>query len=443
MRLLRSPKSRAKSKITNMKKLSSPVSFFLERHGMHPASQDVKTNAELFLDEMRNGLSGNESSIKMLPCFLSLDFERKPEGHFAVIDAGGTNFRACLVSFSGSDPHISDLKLSPMPGSSGDYVSWAEFIDHTAMEVLPLLKKTRKAAFCLSYPTLMYPDGDGSLVMFTKQIKISGFEGRRILADLTERLSELGERDIEITLLNDTLAVLLSAFAYTSLKSHSQTFGLIAGTGLNTAAFFDNALIKKLPELKSGESLINLESGGFSKIKQGDFDIELDKTSQDPGKCKYEKMCSGAYLGRLSEITLREAAIKGLFTLEFAKELEALMPIDSVLADAIANESSPLTKSEDSKIASEIVGALIERAAKLVSANLMAIALLQDSSKTSREFRVSADGSLFRKCMHFRSSLINYSKQSFKEILASEINFISPENGTAIGTAISSALRKI
>ena len=443
MRLLRSPKSRAKSKITNMKKLSSPVSFFLERHGMHPASQDVKTNAELFLDEMRNGLSGNESSIKMLPGFLSLDFERRPEGHFAVIDAGGTNFRTCLVSFSGSEPHISDLKLSPMPGSSSDYVSWAEFIDHTAMEVLPLLKKTRKAAFCLSYPTLMYPDGDGSLVMFTKQIKISGFEGRRILADLTERLSELGERNIEITLLNDTLAVLLSAFADSSLKSPSQTFGLIVGTGLNTAAFFDNALIKKLPKLESGESLINLESGGFANIRQGDFDIELDKTSQDPGKYKYEKMCSGAYLGRLSEITLREAAIKGLFTLEFAKELEALMPIDSVLADAIANESSPLTKSEDSKIASEIVGALIERAAKLVSANLMAIALLQDSSKTSREFRVSADGSLFRKCMHFRSSLINYSKQSFKEILASEINFISPENGTAIGTAVSAALRRI
>ena len=181
------------------------------------------------------------------------------------------------------------------------------------------------------------------------------------MADLTERLSELGERDIEITLLNDTLAVLLSAFADISFKNPSQTFGLIVGTGLNTAAFFDNVLIKKLPELKSGESLINLESGGFSKIIQGDFDIELDKTSQDPGKYKYEKMCSGAYLGRLSEITLREAAIDGLFTPEFAKELEALMPIDSVLADAIANETSP-TKSEDNKTASEM-SAPLERAA--------------------------------------------------------------------------------
>jgi hexokinase len=443
LRLLRSPRLRATPKTTNMEKLSSPVSLFLERYGMHPASQDVKTNAELFLDEMRNGLSGNESSIKMLPGFLSLDFERRPEGHFAVIDAGGTNFRTCLVSFSGSEPHVSDLKLSPMPGSSGDYVSWAEFIDYTAMEVLPLLKRTRKVGFCFSYPTFMYPDGDGSLVMLTKQIKISGFEGRRILADLAERLSELGERNIEITLLNDTLAVLLSAFAETSLKNHSQTFGLIVGTGLNTAAFFDNVLIKKLPELENGESLINLESGGFSKIIQGDFDIELDKTSQDPGKYKYEKMCSGAYLGRLSEITLRKAAIYGLFTPEFAKELEALMPIDSVLADAIALGISPLPKSEGSKTASEIVGALIERAAKLVSANLLAIALLQDGYKTSREFCVSADGSLFRKCMPFRSSLINYSKQSFKETLSSEINFVSPENGTAIGTAVSAALRRI
>lgn len=435
--LLRSPKL----SINNMEKLSSPVSSFLERHGMHPASQDIKKNAELFLGEMQNGLSGNESSIRMLPSFLSLDFERKLEGHFAVIDAGGTNFRTCIVSFFDSGPQISDFKMSPMPGSSGEFVSWDEFIYKTALSILPLLEKTRRIAFCFSYPTLMYPDGDGSLVMLTKQIKISGFEGRKILSDLKEKLANLGERDIEITLLNDTLAVLLSAFAEMSLENHSQTFGLIAGTGLNTAAFLDNFLIKKMPELEEGETLINLESGGFSKLKQGSFDLELDKTSQDPGKYRYEKMCSGAYLGRLSEITLIEAFSEGVFTPEFAKELEALMPIDSVLADAIATETSPLLKSKDSKTASEIVGALIERAAKLVSSNLLAIALLQGGA--SKEFCVSVDGSLFRKCIPFRSSLINYSKQSFKDTLSSEISFLSPENGTAIGTAISAALRKI
>lgn len=423
-----------------MEELSSPVSLFLERHGMHPASQNIRANADLFLAEMQNGLSGNESSIKMLPGFLSLDFERKPEGHFAVIDAGGTNFRTCLVSLGAEGASISDFRLSPMPGSSGKFVSWDEFIHKTALSVFPLLKKTRKLAFCFSYPTLMYPDGDGSLVMLTKQIKLSGFEDRRILADLREKLSKPGESELEITLLNDTLAVLLAAFAEKPAKNYSSTLGLIAGTGLNTAAFFNNTLIKKFPELKDGESLINLESGGFSKLEQGSFDLELDKRSQDKGKYKYEKMCSGAYLGSLSEITLKAALNEGLFTSGFARELEALMPIDSALADAIATGTSPLSKSKDSKTAAEIVGSLIERAAKLVSANLLAIALLQGG--VSKDFCVSVDGSLFRKCRQFRSSLIAHSKQSFKNILSSEIDFISPENGTAIGTAISAALRR-
>lgn len=406
---------------------------------MHPLSQDVKRNAELFLEEMKNGLSGSASSVKMLPCFLSPDFERKPEGHFAVIDAGGTNFRTCLVSFLSGGFDISFFKNSPMPGSLGKFVSWDEFICRTAHAVLPLLKYTRKIAFCFSYPTLMYPDGDGSLVNLTKQIRISGFEGRKILYDLKEKLAELGESDIEITLLNDTVAVLLAAFTEASAENYSKIFGLIAGTGLNTAAFFDNSLVKKLPCANAGVSLINLESGGFSGIEQSCFDLILDKESSDPGMYKFEKMCSGAYLGALTELALSAAFREGLFTKDFASELQALSPIDSVLADEIATKTSPILKSKDIETASEIVVAILDRSARLVSANLLAIALLQNSA--SKHFLVSADGSLFRKCKPFSSSLINYSKQSFKEILSANIEFISPENGTAIGAAVAAALR--
>lgn len=425
-----------------MEKLSGPVSGFLEKRGMHPDLQDTELNAGLFLGEMRNGLNGVESSIKMLPGFLSLDFERKPEGRFAVIDAGGTNFRTCLVSFGAGAPRISELKTSQMPGSAGKHVSWDEFIAYTATAILPLLKKTRKAAFCFSYPTVMYPDGDGSLVTPTKQIQISGFEGRKILADLSAKLKALGKQNVELTLLNDTLSVLLSSFANTRPKNPADNMGLIVGTGLNTAAFFNSSIIEKLRGAGNGEILINLESGGFSKLRQGDFDLELDRMSRDPGNYKYEKMCSGAYLGTLSEITLHAAAEEGIFSPGFAGELEALTPLDSAAADAIAVGKLTFSKIEDAKKAAEIVRALIERAARLVTANLFAIALLRKNHEPSRKYVISADGSVFRKCAIFRDHLITNSRYIFESRLSSGISFVSPENGTAIGAALSAALRK-
>lgn len=71
---------------------------FLAAHNMDPEGICLKTNTERFLQEMEAGLKGEESSLLMLPTYISID-QQIPAGERAVVvDAGGTNFRVATVA---------------------------------------------------------------------------------------------------------------------------------------------------------------------------------------------------------------------------------------------------------------------------------------------------------------------------------------------------------
>ncbi len=197
-----------------MLKVKEKVEVFLKNHGMDPEGTDLKENCDLFIREMEQGLDSADSSLMMIPTYISMDSELPINEPVIVIDAGGTNFRVAVVYFNNDKkPVIEDFKLYSMPGTKGE-ISKEEFFDTMAEYIKPVLHKSSKISFCFSYPVKILPNKDGRLIKFSKEVKVRDVEGELIGENLLKSIRKLGcKEDKSIILLNDTVATLLGGKA--------------------------------------------------------------------------------------------------------------------------------------------------------------------------------------------------------------------------------------
>ena len=72
---------------------------FLAAHGMAAEAVNLRENADVFIGEMERGLKGEESSLFMIPTYISIDKQIPAGERIIVVDAGGTNFRVATVVF--------------------------------------------------------------------------------------------------------------------------------------------------------------------------------------------------------------------------------------------------------------------------------------------------------------------------------------------------------
>ena len=91
----------------------------------------------------------------------------------------------------------------------------------------------------------------------------------------------------KITILNDTVATLLSGYTIGVKKNISQYIGFILGTGTNSSCIIN-------------DYIYNVESGGFSNFPFSEIDNLVDSSSENSGAYRFEKAISGAYLGTLT-----------------------------------------------------------------------------------------------------------------------------------------------
>lgn len=419
---------------------SEKVRVFLTSHGMEPERVDFDSTTAAFISDMELGLRGRESSIRMIPTYLTADGQLPLGEPAAVIDAGGTNFRTALVSFTEDGPVIDALSVCAMPGTDGA-VAWEDFISFVADRLAPLLDRADKVGFCFSYPTEETPERDGRVLSLTKQVQLTCFEGRLICADLAAELERRGITGKSFVLLNDTPAVLLSGSAYAAEKSCDGLVGLISGTGTNTCCVLPDEAIKKPHGAFSGSMLVNLESGNFNGLPRGDFDAELDAGTCDPGVYRHEKMTSGAYLGELCRLTLRCAAREGLFSEAAAEKLLSLDALSAPEADAMACGGGDMFEGEDARTASELCNAVFVRSARCVCCNLAAILVLTDrGSDPEHPACVCADGSVIRKSRAFRGELDELMASFITGSLGRHAVIWSTENATMLGSAAAALL---
>ena len=90
---------------------------FLKRHGLRAEDVDSDKVLDFFSSEMKRGLEGKESSLAMIATYTEAGNDIPDGESVIVMDAGGTNFRTCLVTFNDGVAEISDFQKVGMPGA--------------------------------------------------------------------------------------------------------------------------------------------------------------------------------------------------------------------------------------------------------------------------------------------------------------------------------------
>lgn len=423
--------------------MNSMVTSFFLRHNF-PVHTDVNAVCNSILSDMNRGLRKQKSDEDMIQTFSLPPKKSASNQSVIVIDAGGTNFRSCLVTFdSNGEPVISEMEKTVMPGVEKE-LSKKEFFDKFAENLEHLKDKGTKIGFCFSYPMKITEDGDGILINFTKEVKAPEVEGQAIGKCLKEALLAHGWKNVDrITLLNDTVAALLAGKACAKDTPYSSYIGFILGTGMN-AAYIQ-------PEIKDADvkkQIVVCESGKTCSVVMSDFDKIYDANSQKPGTAFIEKQCAGGYLGPVAYQMLLLAIKDGLFSEKFTKALSTLKELSLIEFDAFLKNpycsESVLTKlasesatEEDYTVLYELLDALLERSASAASAILSAAVIQSGEGKLPcKPVLILADGSTFWKSSRIYERVCANLEQVLTVQRGLYWKIISCDNDITIGTAI-------
>lgn len=416
---------------------------FLKKHQLAATEIDIQKLVNLFLEEMNAGLQGKESSLMMIPTYIEADKKLKPNQPVIAIDAGGTNFRAAKMYFDENMQLVTEnLKNGKMPAIDEELTK-EEFFNEMAGYLEEFKNEADKIGFCFSYAVEIFPNKDGKLLEWSKEVKAPGVIGEMIGENM---LQAMGTPEKQLVLLNDTVATLLAGQAATAGKTYDTYIGFILGTGTNTCYIENNKNITKTRDLDLEKSqIINIESGNFGKVPRTDIDLLFDSQTKNPGRYSFEKMFSGGYFGGLCTTALKVAGNEGIFSEDAKNKLNDIPELSSEemnkFVSGIDLNENVLTKvlvsDEDKTAAIEIIEAMIERAAKLVAANLAAVILKTGKAKTAEKpVLMTIEGTTFYKLKNFQKMFENF----LQEFLSGEnkrfYEIVEVENSSLVGAAI-------
>jgi hexokinase len=382
---------------------------FLQKHKLYSSEIDIQTITDDFIVEMKNGLEGNQGSLQMIPTYLGAQGKIKPNEPVVAIDAGGTNFRAVEMTFDNNLNLVTEnLQQRKMPAIDEE-LSNKEFFATLAAYLTSYKDVSEKIGFCFSYAVEMFPNKDGKLLEWSKEVKAPEVIGQMVGENLLEAM---GTPEKKILLMNDTVSTLLAGQAATAGRKFDTYIGFILGTGTNACYIEKNKNISKTADLDpKGNMIINIESGNFSKMPRTDIDIAFDNTTKQPGRYTFEKMISGGYFGGLCTTALKMAAIEDVFSSETRVKMKNMDELTSEEVnnfvcgvDLPANTlTTVLANKEDKEAASEIINALITRSAKLTAASLAAVILKTGKGKSAdKPVLMTIEGTTFYKMKNFQ-----------------------------------------
>lgn len=424
--------------------MNNSVSAFLSSHNF-VNHVDILSVAQAIKDDMVKGLKKEKADQDMIKTFCNPPKTSAKGKSVIVIDAGGTNFRSCLVTFDENGvPSISEMEKTKMPGVEKE-LSKKEFFAQFAKNLEHLKNKSDRIGFCFSYPMQIKENGDGVLLSFSKEVKAPEVVGCEIGKCLVEELEKNGWNSIKrISLCNDTVAALLAGAACaTDADRYSSYIGFILGTGMNAAY-----IQPKCEVCGVDEQIIVCESGKFLSVNRSDFDIDFDKTTTKPGTFFLEKLCSGAYLGPVSLFALKAACKDGLFSSNVCEKINQIENLTLIEMDQFLhgpyNKENPLGKivcddasDEDADKIYQILDAIVERSARYSSAILIACAMQTSKGKiASKPVCMLCDGTTFFKTHMIKERVHGYLDQILTNQLGIYWKITSCDNDITLGAAI-------
>lgn len=384
---------------------------------------------EIALDvqqKVENGLKNHKTEIQCIPTYI------KPktlgvEGQATVLDLGGTNYRAAVVSFKDGKTDIypadgwsKDLSVMKTKGFTEKklFAEQASFLKDLKMPAKSPI------GYCFSYPAECLPDGDAKLLRWTKGVDIKEMIEQPIGKPLMDYLNEKGETKFTaVKVINDTVA---SLFAGLSDSSFDGYIGLIVGTGTNMATFIHSDGIAKLDKSLNWQGLtpINLESGNYRPLHLTAIDDQVDAASGTKDAQRFEKAVSGMYLGKV-------------FT--------ALFPKDGFDENFDSKALTDLINKPDKYKKKHIKAAraIYKRSAKLVAASLAGlVAVMVSHDPAIKKVCLTAEGSLFwskvKDCKEYNKLVSKNLKVILEELELEnvKVKVVGIHNANLIGSAV-------
>ncbi|KAL2094220.1 hypothetical protein ACEWY4_008939 [Coilia grayii] len=400
--------------------------------------------------------------VKMLPTFVRDTPDGTENGDFLALDLGGTNFRVLHVRVEESlqkvlkmDAQVCAIPQEMMEGPG------EELFDHIAaclaefLESLELKDKVLPLGFTFSFPCEQKDIDKSILIRWTKGFACSGVEGHDVVQLLREAIKRRGDYDIgSVAMVNDTVGTMMNC-AY---QDQSCEIGLIIGTGTNACYMEEMRHVKRV-EGDEGRMCINTEWGGFGddgslRDVQTEFDVEVDRSSINPGVHTFEKMISGMYLGEVARLVLIEMTKKNLlFGGEMSEALSTPDSFETRFISDIEEESTGLEHAlqiltedlglpatpEDCELVRLVCNTLSTRSAQLCGAALAAVANRIRNNRGLNHFTttVGVEGTVYTKHPHYSDRL----EETVKALAPKcNINFIVTDDGSGKGAAMVTAV---
>jgi len=419
--------------------------------------EGMQSIVKRFHSEMENGLAGKPGSLKMLPAHVDVT-TGKETGRYLALDLGGTNFRVLQLELKGdsrmSEPAVRKFELTEdlIKGTGEQLFNFiagciAAFLNEQGI----LASQQNNLGFTFSFPINQTAIAQGSLVVWTKDFTASGVEGQDVVRLLKEALSRKAITNVAVdALCNDTVGT-LQARAY---EDPTCDVGVILGTGTNGCYREDLANITKLHSATAGHMIVNMEWGNFNGLTQTPYDVQLDRTSGNPGQQVLEKMVSGKYLGELTRLIIADLILKkAIFEGQGGLGFSAPDSFETVDMSAIElNNSSDLevvnkiltrfgvvnSSIRDRMAVKQICSAVSGRAAR-ISAAVIAATVMKMDPDLSRRHTVAVDGTLYEKYTSFAQRI----EAGLMELLGektSQIKTVYTTDGSGKGAAVIAAV---
>lgn len=351
------------------------------------ALQKVTDN---YIDELTKAAQGQSSSLTYIKNSIPSTPLVEVGQTFQAMTIGGTNFKSAVVKKTAEGLEMTSFHEKAQPPVFETKEDFLRFVKENLADNITILAVN--FAFPLE-PSFANGKLEGTLVMGTKEHTFTGLVGENVATEIEAYIkAEIG-RDIQVSLANDTICLLLSGL--TQVSGDNVAAGIV-GTGINFAFFADPT------------TLINTESGGFDAFEQSEAGKQIDASSNQKGIHLYEKEIAGAYLHQHFNIAAKQ---KGYF----------IKPLEN------SKELTDLAAREDGSQACRLAHEILRQSAQLAAC---AIAGITKYKKQDMHFVMV--GSLFWKGDGYKTVVRETVKQLVPEYT---VEFLGIENSDLLGAA--------
>lgn len=414
---------------------------------------DLKKIVRDFHAEMRRGLAGGRSSLKMLPSYIDCAAGREL-GQFLAIDLGGTNLRAMRIKLCGNGVAKTDRVRKFRIPESASHGRGKDLFDFIAKSIRAFSKKNdivQRLGLTFSFPFEQAGPASGKLIGWTKGFSATGVVGEDITSLLRNAFRRNDIEGISIAaLVNDAVGTLMAG-SYADTRCD---IAAIFGTGTNACYREKISNIDKLKKdhRHSGDRMIiNVEWGNFDRLPLNQYDLALDAETTNQ-KCQLlEKMISGMYLNkiviRIIEDMIRQKIIfDGRTPVHLIKHFGtgdmAAIESDStrglVRVKSILKRLGITNSSLDERSAMKDACRIASGRAARISASVLYAIITWIDPKVASGHTPAIDGTLFEKYPEFRGR-ISAALRELHPKKSSNIKILHVKGGSGLGAAIAAA----